>query len=824
MPPLSLTFLKCATINVRGLSQRKFSLVSDFFRASRLDFCFIQETMISNDAVLRSFSSSWPGPSFWAPAVGRRGGVAILCSDVFRNNVSVWQKDQSGRILSLLVKFDDFNLNLVNLYVPTIPAERKIFFQSVPSFFLPNSRLLIGGDMNCFDSTLDKLGRSVSLDSGFSDLKSCCNLRDAWRLLHPRDRQFTWFSPDHSIASRLDTFLVPRLLCNQVTRCGILPCVFSDHNFVILDYDIAALPLRGPGVWKFNNSFLDDESFCLEILDLIEQFLAFRHCFASQRDFWECLKSDIKLTAIAFSRRKHRLLSSQKVFLTNRLIALKNRLASGDVSASPEILTLEAALRSLLDSELEGSKIRSRVKWAEEGESPSGFFLGLENERHEKGSVSSVFDSEGQEVFSLPDMIQAHERFYSSLFSEEPIDPVAQSHLFEHVTRRLSEAERESCEGLLSLNEASEALRLSNRNKTPGSDGLTVEFYSAFWSLLGPLLVDMFNESLAHREVCDSMKSSVTRLVHKKDDRRNLKNWRPISLLNVDYKICSKALSLRLKKVLGSIVDPDQTCSVPGRSISSNLALLRDTLDFIERTGETGVLISLDQEKAFDRVNRSFLMNLLEHFGFGPSFCSWIFSLYNGAYMRILVNDFLSDPVPLLRGVRQGDALSPMLYVLCVEVLACRIRDSPAIEGFLLPGAGGVQFKVGQYADDTTAFVKNDSSLFSLFDAIAFYERGSGAKLNLSKTEAMWLGAWKDRLDEPLGLTWVRKMKILGVFFGTVDVERDNWEPRLSKLDKTLSRWKSRSLSFIGKVLILNILALSKLLYVSRVLVPPKWF
>ena len=120
-------------------------------------------------------------------------------------------------------------------------------------------------------------------------------------------------------------------------------------------------------------------------------------------------------------------------------------------------------------------------------------------------------------------MIQAHERFYSSLFSEEPIDPVAQSHLFEHVTRRLSEAERESCEGLLSLNEASEALRLSNRNKTPGSDGLTVEFYSAFWSLLGPLLVDMFNESLAHRELCDSMKSSVTRLVHKKDDRRNLK-------------------------------------------------------------------------------------------------------------------------------------------------------------------------------------------------------------------------------------------------------------------------------------------------------------
>ena len=122
MPPLSLAFLKCATINVRGLSQRKFSLVSDFFRASRLDFCFIQETMISNGAVLRSFSSSWPGPSFWVPAVGR--------------SLSVWQKDQSGRILSLLVKFDDFNLNLVNLMCRRFRLrERFSFSRSRPFFF-----------------------------------------------------------------------------------------------------------------------------------------------------------------------------------------------------------------------------------------------------------------------------------------------------------------------------------------------------------------------------------------------------------------------------------------------------------------------------------------------------------------------------------------------------------------------------------------------------------------------------------------------------------------------------------------------------------------
>lgn len=134
--------------------------------------------------------------------------------------------------------------------------------------------------------------------------------------------------------------------------------------------------------------------------------------------------------------------------------------------------------------------------------------------------------------------------------------------------------------------------------------------------------------------------------------------------------------------------------------------------------------------------------------------------------MQVLVNDFLSNPIILERGVRQGDALSPMLYVLCVEVLACKIRASRDIEGFLLPGAGGLQFKVTQYADDTTAFVKNERSLHALFDIISDFKRGSGAKLNRSKTEALWLGTWVDRSDQPLGLSWVKKLKILGIVFG----------------------------------------------------------
>lgn len=148
-------------------------------------------------------------------------------------------------------------------------------------------------------------------------------------------------------------------------------------------------------------------------------------------------------------------------------------------------------------------------------------------------------------------------------------------------------------------------------------------------------------------------------------------------------------------------------------------------------------------------------MALLRHFGFGPDFCKWITTFYFGANMQIILNGWLTNSISLDRGVRQGDSLSPLLYILCVEVLACSIRNCKTMRGFLLPCASGKQFKVRQYADDTTSFVKDYNSLVSLFTLISIYEKGSGAKLNRSKSEAMWLGAWRSRTDEPLGLTWV---------------------------------------------------------------------
>ena len=443
--------------------------------------------------------------------------------------------------------------------------------------------------------------------------------------------------------------------------------------------------------------------------------------FPSLKDWWEFFKSSVKEESIDFSKRKRKALSHERVVLTNQLILCKQLLIQGDNSRVHEIVSLEAQLKALAIHELEGVKTRSRVQWIEEGERPSRYFFKLEKERVEKNRIASILNSYGVEVKSADEIAAAHVDFYSRLFSAEDIDLQCQSDLLSPLLRSLYDTERDSCEGSVSLAELTSSVKSLSLSKSPGPDGLTLEFYLKFWDLLSPLLVRVFDECFSDACLPDSMKTSATRLVYKKKgDVKNLKNWRPISLLNVDYKICSKAITMRLSKVLDSIIDPDQTCAVPGRTITHNVALLRDVLDYIERTDETGILVSLDQEKAFDRVNRTFLMNVLKRFGFGPDFLKWITTFYSGANMRIILNDWLTDPIPLQRGVRQGDPLSPLLYVICVEVLACQVRNSPYIRGFLLPGAKGLQFKVRQYADDTTSFLKDFNRLNTYFASLLF--------------------------------------------------------------------------------------------------------
>ena len=218
-------------------------------------------------------------------------------------------------------------------------------------------------------------------------------------------------------------------------------------------------------------------------------------------------------------------------------------MASGDNSVKAEIASLELHLKLLISTELEGSKIRSRSRWFERGEKPTRFSFQLERERSSRGSISSILNSDDVEVFTRPEIERAHVSFYSRLFSEDFIDEACKEHCLSDIQLTPSSEQRDSCEEPLSLTELSNALKSRNLNRSPGLDGLTVEFYLQFWDVLVPLLLRVANECFLRGSLPDSMKGSVTRLIFKKrGDMKCLRNWRPISLLNVDYKIFLKLL------------------------------------------------------------------------------------------------------------------------------------------------------------------------------------------------------------------------------------------------------------------------------------------
>ena len=222
-----------------------------------------------------------------------------------------------------------------------------------------------------------------------------------------------------------------------------------------------------------------------------------------------------------------------------------------------------------------------------------------------------------------------------------------QSDLLGCLSFSLSVDDPASCDGPISPNEAHAALLGMAKGESPGSDGLPMEFHVAFWDLLGGDLVNVFNASLEAGLLPFSQE-------RKKGDRLDHNNWRPISLPNDDFKLCARVLDGLPLKVIATVLAPDQTCGVPGRYIGENVAFLRDVVELANEYNLPVALRSLDQEKAFDRVDWPYLFATLAKMGFGDSFIPWVRLLYTDVRSSVLVNGYTSHPFKPSHGVHQG--------------------------------------------------------------------------------------------------------------------------------------------------------------------------
>ena len=283
-----------------------------------------------------------------------------------------------------------------------------------------------------------------------------------------------------------------------------------------------------------------------------------------------------------------------------------------------------------------------------------------------------------------------------------------------------------SCEGKITSKECEKALETFQLNKAPGNDGIPIEFYKTFWSLISEPFIRCANECFEKGEMSSSQKQAVITLIEKKGkDRSFLENWRPISLVNVDTKIMSKVLATRIKNVLPDIIHHNQSGFVKDRYIGETVRSIFDLMDFTFKENIPGMLIFIDFHKAFDSVEWNYLVTCLEAFRFGPDFIRWVKTLYNNIQSCVINNGLTTGYFALEQGVRQGDPLSPYLFVTAVETLAIAIRQNTAIKGISI---GKEETKLFQYADDTTAVLSDRGSAQALFNLLDVFRKLSGLK------------------------------------------------------------------------------------------------
>ena len=302
-----------------------------------------------------------------------------------------------------------------------------------------------------------------------------------------------------------------------------------------------------------------------------------------------------------------------------------------------------------------------------------------------------------------------------------------------------------------------------------------------------------------------------------------LTQWRPISLLTIDYKIISKAMSLRLKKNLPNIIHSNQKCSVEGRSIHEGCHLIRNIIDYVnDRPNMGSAILNRDIKKAFDSISHDYISKVLDAYGFGPQFQQWLKLLYEDIDAKVIVHGHFTQSFPIDRGFRQGCSLSPLLYVLCIEPLANVIRNDPLIKGAFLPGGG--QVKLCQYADDITGFLADTFSVRRFLKIVETFGNASGAKLNKDKCNGIWLGrfARDTTIHNYAELKWELNAKIRSIYAGIDDTENANWSTFIARIAKQLDSISQRALTLKGKAVMINTKILSQLWYKATIIDVPK--
>ena len=286
--------------------------------------------------------------------------------------------------------------------------------------------------------------------------------------------------------------------------------------------------------------------------------------------------------------------------------------------------------------------------------------------------------------------------------------------------------------------------------KSPGHDGLTKELYKHFWDDLKLGFINSLKQSKIDSNLSIPQRQAIIKLIAKRDrDKRFVKNWQPVCLLNVNTKILFKSLEEKLKNVLPELISSNQTAYVKNRCISESGRLMSDLIEMCDILDIPGYLLIIDIKKTFDSLDHNFLLSALKKFGFGENFIHWIKVLLNNQQWCVINECFTTRYFNLEKDARQGDPISAYLFILALEVLFELIKNDGEIRGVTIFNHA---FLYTAFADDSTFFLNDLLSVKNLIDTFTDFSLFSGLKANFSKCGIAGLGSLKGVLEAVCGL------------------------------------------------------------------------
>uniref|UniRef100_A0A803JST4 Reverse transcriptase domain-containing protein n=1 Tax=Xenopus tropicalis TaxID=8364 RepID=A0A803JST4_XENTR len=793
-PPLSIL-----SWNVRGLNdQIKRKLVLDYVKKQTPEVIMLQETHLQGSKTL-ALKRPWVGWAFHSTFSTYTGGVATLIKRTANFKLLTLQSDPQGRFLLIHCYLNMVETILANIYIPPPYTDNCITQLATFIATHPHARVIATGDFNTvLDEQLDRLRKQnlpgLNKPSNLHTHMENLGLTEIWRHTHPTETGFSCFSTSHMVLSRIDMAFISKDLLLNIHSATYLARGISDHAPLQLIWNARYPPQRRNKPWSFNPVWLNIINNDQGLADTFKAYLR------------GLLHSEITAIKRASTKRKQRIQN-----ITTQL----------QVNPSYQKLQflrqLEATYNNCLQQKARRSLLFNRANFFEHSERAGKLLAYISRTSEPPPIITELYNTQGQLVTQTEQIKETLHHFYQNLYTSQ------QRNTREEINRFLTDITlptlpQEFNETLIqdiTETEIYEAIKAFPPRKAAGSDGLPIEIYQRFHKELTPHLTKLYNNALTAGTLPPSLYNATIVLLSKPGkDPKYSDSYRPISLLTTDIKILAKVLANSLGKVILQLVHEDQTGFMPGKSTAPNIRRLYTNLTYPHSNTGQRTIVALDIAKAFDTVEWSYLWLVMEKFGIGQKYINMVKLLYNSPNASIRINGELTLPFTLGRGTRQGCPLSPLLFALAMEPFAQHIRSHPTIKGLRI---GPIEERIQLYADDTLLYLGDrGNSVQSAMTTIHWFGCNSGLITNNSKSMALLIdppGANEDLSTFPFKI--VSQLTYLGVNIALPITRYTsiNIDPMINWLQSKLKTWSSLPLGPMGRIHLIKMLVLPKLLY-----------